>query len=237
MNWPLRIGRISLNNEEKNSSHDTESGNPFVKYFDEKLCRIKKRLENNVKHFNGGDANRSYCPQFVIFIMKYLKEMPLWSGVLLGRLDRYQEDSSRNKKETRDPVNTFLSFSSANAKSEGYIEGAMRNLKQEDFAGRKDLDLMHLYQKIILESEGVYVIMLTDYIVVFVPRQRERTKRNQTTKMATFQAQLRASVQKKRSTMMLKKNGVRKIQKHQSEIQDSGNSNNRRPYHLVQLQI
>ena len=178
-----------------------------------RLRGIKKRLENDAKHFNGGDANRSYCPQFVIFIMKYLEEMPLWSGVLVGRLDHYKEDSSRNKKETRDPVNKFL----ANAKSEGYIEGAMRRLwrNKKTLQEENDLELMHLYQKIILESEGVYVIMLTDYIVVFIPKRRERTKRNQTTKIATFQAQLRASVQKKRSTMMFKKNGVRKIQQFQ----------------------
>ena len=62
--------------------------------------------------------------------------MPLWSGVLLGRLDRYRKDPCTTKKRE---VNNFLSFSSVNAKSEGYIEGAMRNLKQEDFSGRKRL--------------------------------------------------------------------------------------------------
>ena len=33
----------------------------------------------------------------------------------------------------------FLSFSSENSKSEGFTKSAMRNLKQEDFPGRKRL--------------------------------------------------------------------------------------------------
>ncbi len=65
--------------------------------------------------------------------------MPLWSGVLLGRLERYQEDLGANERGKLDSFNQFLSFSSANAKSEGYIEGAMRNLKEEDFPGKKHL--------------------------------------------------------------------------------------------------
>ena len=83
--------------------------------------------------------NRSYCPQFFIFVKKWIPEMPLWSGVLLGRLECYQTGSSEDEKRKSLAVNQFLSFSSANAKSEGYIEAAMRNLKQEDFPCRKRL--------------------------------------------------------------------------------------------------
>ena len=100
--------------------------------------------------------------------------MPLWLGVLLGRLDRYQEDSSRNKKETCDPVNKFLSFSSANAKSEGYIEGAMRNLKQEDFAGRKRLrsdafvseNYSRIRRRVRDYADRLHSSIRPDYIVV-----------------------------------------------------------------------
>jgi ubiquitin C-terminal hydrolase len=43
--------------------------------------------------------------------------------------------------KTQNPVtkHPFLSFTSANSKTEGYVEGVMRNLKQEDFPGRKYL--------------------------------------------------------------------------------------------------
>ena len=66
--------------------------------------------------------------------------MPLWSGVLLGSLDRYKtvNDAEDCGKDDSDNY-PFLSFTSANAKSEGYIEGAMRHLKQEDFPGKKRL--------------------------------------------------------------------------------------------------
>ena len=66
--------------------------------------------------------------------------MPLWSGVLLGSLDHYKtvNDAEDCGKDDSDNY-PFLSFTSANAKSEGYIEGAMRHLKQEDFPGKKRL--------------------------------------------------------------------------------------------------
>ena len=64
----------------------------------------------------------------------YLPEMPLWSGVLLGSLDRYICHSSSEYDNLDDYP--YLSFKSASARTEGYIEGIMRNLKQEDFPGR-----------------------------------------------------------------------------------------------------
>jgi hypothetical protein len=61
--------------------------------------------------------------------------MPLWSGVLLGSLDRYQFTLDRDDLKDY----PYLSFKSVNAKTEGYIECAMRNLKQDDFPGRSRL--------------------------------------------------------------------------------------------------
>ena len=72
------------------------------------------------------------------FVKSYLPEMALWSGVLPGSLERYRENSGR-KPQNLKTTQPFLSFSSANSKTEGYIEGAMRNLKQEDFLGCKHL--------------------------------------------------------------------------------------------------
>jgi hypothetical protein len=67
----------------------------------------------------------------------YLPEMPLWSGVLLGSLDRYICHSPSEYDNLDDYP--YLSFKSASARTEGYIEGMMRNLKQEDFPGRRRL--------------------------------------------------------------------------------------------------
>ena len=63
--------------------------------------------------------------------------MPLWSGVLLASLDRYV-DESLSEYDSLDNY-PYLSFKSENARTEGYIEGMMRNLKQEDFPGRRRL--------------------------------------------------------------------------------------------------
>ena len=68
----------------------------------------------------------------------YITEMPLWSGVLLGSPERFKK-TGNIKVQEKNPKSdeTFLSYKSANAKSEGYIEGVMRQLKQEDFPGKK----------------------------------------------------------------------------------------------------
>jgi hypothetical protein len=126
-----------MQNQEDAIENETKPGNPLVDYFETKLSNIEKRVENNSMQAPDALAdNRSYSPQFLTFIKKYLTEMPLWSGVLLGRLDRYRKDPCTTKKRE---VNNFLSFSSTNTKSAGYIKGPMRNLKQEDFSGRKRL--------------------------------------------------------------------------------------------------
>ena len=62
----------------------------------------------------------------------------MWSGVLLGSLERYKENRVP-KSQNPETKHHFLSFTSANSKTEGYVEGVMRNLKQEDFLGRKYL--------------------------------------------------------------------------------------------------
>ena len=77
------------------------------------------------------ERNRSCCPEFLEFMQLFVCKMPLWCGVLL-RLDRYKNTATSH--EPKDESNqTFLSFKSENAKSEGY----MRQLKQEDFPGKK----------------------------------------------------------------------------------------------------
>ena len=130
--------RIAIHDED--IENDTKQGNPFINYFEKKLSSVEVRIrKDDMQASNKEKDNRNYCPQFLIFLKKYLAEMPLWSGVLLGRLERYQEDLGANERGKLDSFNQFLSFSSANAKSEWYIEGAMRNLKQEDFPGKKHL--------------------------------------------------------------------------------------------------
>ena len=126
-----------MQSQEDDIENETKPGNPLVDYFKTKLSNIEKCVEKDSMQAPDALAdNRSYSSQLLTFIKKYLTEMPLWSGVLLGRLDRYREEPCTTKKRE---VNNFLSFSSANTKSEGYIEGAMRNLKQEDFSRRKRL--------------------------------------------------------------------------------------------------
>ena len=78
-----------------------------------------------------------HCPDFFAIIESYLPEMPLWSGVLLGSLDRYIDESS-SEYDTFDDY-PYLSFKLENARTEDYIEGMMRNLRQEDFPGRRRL--------------------------------------------------------------------------------------------------
>ena len=63
--------------------------------------------------------------------------MPLWSEVLLGSLNRYISES-HTKYDNLDGY-PYLSFKSANAWTEGYIEGMTRNLKQRDFPGKRIL--------------------------------------------------------------------------------------------------
>lgn len=131
---------VEIDADECNAENWAKSCNPFVEYFEKKITALRTSVSKDMAQASiTENDNRSYCPQFLIFIQKWIPEMPLWSGVLLGRLERYQTGSSEDGKRKALAANQFLSFSSANAKSEGYIEGAMRNLKQEDFPCRKHL--------------------------------------------------------------------------------------------------
>ena len=69
------------------------------------------------------------------------------AAVLLGRLECHQTGLSEDEKRKALAAIQFLSFLSANAKSEGYIEGAMRNLKQEDFPYSKRLRAYTFFRK------------------------------------------------------------------------------------------
>ena len=111
------------------------ANNPFNKHFEGMIKDIGDKISNTSDGQNT-KSNRSCCPQFFRFIQSYLPEMPLWSGVLLGSLDRYKKTTEAHELSNDHP---YLSITSANAKSEDYIEGAMRHLKQEDFPGKKRL--------------------------------------------------------------------------------------------------
>lgn len=113
--------------------------NPLNNHYNKLTAAFKKRAsDKNEKEISDEcQPNRSYCPDFFAIIESYLSEMPLWSGVLLGSLDRYIDESLSEYDNLDDYP--YLSFKSANARTEGYIEGMMRNLKQEDFPGRRRL--------------------------------------------------------------------------------------------------
>ena len=113
--------------------------NPFENHFENLLNPIIAEVDIDNKGRTGCCVkNRSWCPEFLSFIRSYICEMPLWSGVLLGSLDRYSKTGCSTSHEKKDQSKeAFLSYKSANAKSEGYIEGVMRQLKQEDFPGKK----------------------------------------------------------------------------------------------------
>ena len=109
--------------------------NLFNKHFEVMIKGIQDKI-SNVSECQNSKPNRSCCPQFFRFIQSYLPEIALWSGVLLWSLDRYKKTTEARELSNNHP---YLSFTSANAKSEGYIEGVMRHLKQEDFPGKKCL--------------------------------------------------------------------------------------------------
>ena len=113
--------------------------NPFNIHFDNTLNPITAEIEvDNKSDSDCFEENRSWCPEFFTFMRSYITEMPLWSGVLLGSLERFKKTGNIKAQEKKNKSDeTFLSYKSANAKSEGYIEGVMRQLKQEDFPGKK----------------------------------------------------------------------------------------------------
>ena len=68
----------------------------FNAFFKTKLSVIEQRVaDNNIK--NEAKYNRSYCPTFMHFIKSCLPEMASRSGVLLGSLERYKENSKQKQ--------------------------------------------------------------------------------------------------------------------------------------------
>jgi hypothetical protein len=116
--------------------------NPFNLHFEKPLKSILNQMEGEPDPTV--ELNGSWCPQFFKFMQSYIGEMALWSGVLLGSPDRYKRIESPKVNEVESGLDKiYLSFKSANAKSEGYIEGVMRQLKQEDFPGKKQIIIIN----------------------------------------------------------------------------------------------
>ena len=110
---------VKIESDECIADHWGKSCNPFVEYFEKKVAAVETNVSKDmVQSSIAQNNNRSYCPQFLIFVKKWIPEMPLWSGILLGRLECYQTGSSEDEKRKSLAANRFLSFSSANAKSE-----------------------------------------------------------------------------------------------------------------------
>ena len=127
--------------------------------------------EDDDRDENHCAENRSYCPEFFAFLESYLPETPLWSGVLLGSLDRYICYSPSEYDNLDDYP--YLSFKSANARTEGYIEGMMRNLKQEDFLGRRRLRP----DTFVFENYPRIIRRLTDFSDRFVSKKTKKRKK------------------------------------------------------------
>ena len=118
---------------------DETAKNPFGKHFESVIRKLmqsgsteESEEDLTEEHSLLHEANHSYCPEFVDFLKSYLKEMPLWSGMLLGLLERYHISSGR--RDLKDYPH--LSFKSENTKTECYVESVMRHPRQEDFPGR-----------------------------------------------------------------------------------------------------
>ena len=141
----FKTEEVSIKCERDEEDEDGENpngevhNNPFNNCYIKLTATCKKSTtDNNEKEISDEcQPNRSYCPDFFAIIESYLPEMPLWSGILLGSLDRYV-DESLSEYDNLDNY-PYLSFKSENARTEGYIKGMMRNLKQEDFPGRRRL--------------------------------------------------------------------------------------------------
>ena len=66
--------------------------NPFNINFDNILNPVTAEIEvDNKSDSNRFEENRSWCPEFFTFMRSYITEMPLWSGVLLGSLERFKK--------------------------------------------------------------------------------------------------------------------------------------------------
>ena len=66
--------------------------NPFNINFDNILNPVTAEIEvDNKSDSNRFEENRSWCPEFFTFMRSYITEMPLWSGVFLGSLERFKK--------------------------------------------------------------------------------------------------------------------------------------------------
>ena len=150
------------------------NANLFKSFFKDKLSVVVLNVEKDgIENINKKlKDNRSYCPKFMEFMKSYLPEMALWSGVLLGSLERYKENAV---PKTKNPVtkHPFLSFKSANSKTEGYVEGVMRYLKQEDFPGRK-----YLRADVFVSENYEWIRRIIDYSDRLDSCKREKPKRS-----------------------------------------------------------
>ncbi len=91
---------MTIQGSEESIDEKVKYGNPFINYFEKKVSSIETRLkQDTMQASNELKDNRSYCPELLIFIKNYLPEMPLWSGVLFGRLERYRDDLNGMTKE------------------------------------------------------------------------------------------------------------------------------------------
>ena len=129
-----RCVNVSEDMETNVSASKMES--PLHRYYNNLVTNLRGRAEEIADNSERNKLNRTYCPAFFSFIEDLLPEMPLWSSVLLGSLDRYSRTPGTS---TDDKDSKYMSYLSANNKSEGYVEGAMKQLKQEDFGGLKRL--------------------------------------------------------------------------------------------------
>lgn len=85
-----KVAADPLEKFEDSFPHKYSFCNPFIKYFEKKLKDVEERVAQDLMLADDDvKTNRSYCPPFLEFIKKYIAEMPLWSGVLLGKLESY----------------------------------------------------------------------------------------------------------------------------------------------------
>lgn len=73
------------------------SANPLNSHFHNLVAPVIEQLEqDNEDEDHKYTENRSWCPPFFKFIQSYICEMPLWSAVLLGSLDRYKTGHAKS---------------------------------------------------------------------------------------------------------------------------------------------
>ena len=93
-------------------------------YYKKAILNLREKVEKLSRSHEKEKRNRTYCPRFFSFIEELLPEMPLWSSVLLGSLDRYIKDPE-SIPSAPGHDKRYMSYLTANNKSEGHVEGAM----------------------------------------------------------------------------------------------------------------